>query len=338
MAALATVAVVVVLAVALASLPMAGIWWHVARWAFYLPILLVSARYGSFSGLLAGVAVSLLCVFVAAARGYNSWPSIFAPDFALVGLLGGRFIGVWPRFNQLLSARAAARPVPGRIAERKLDFDLTPLSSIESAARLLAEEDAGADLRQELVGIIAKECKHLSSSIGGLLEKNREEAPAQVCDADMSAIIDAAVEEAEFVLCRRGVMIRKEIAPDLPRVECNPGQVRNLFVSLTVQAAQSAPAVNEVVLHAQRREDGVVLEINEQGQGPLARRIADQFFGPGPARVGVDLSTAYDIVRQHGGNIEGKINRSKGLVFSVWLPLRRNYNHGGWQDTTGRRR
>ena len=327
----AAVLITVGLTLALTWLPMPGIWWQVVRWAFYLPILLVGARYGSFAGLFAGVTASLLCAVVAASRGMwdASWPSILAPDFAVVGLLGG-FLRVWPRFRKLYSAgEAATWPALSRISEPEITLDPTPLASIEGAARLLGESDTPAEMRQELVGIIVKECKHLSASITGLLQQRREATPPQACEADITPIIDAAVREAEFVLSGRGIVLRKEIAPDVPPIQCNPDQIRNLFMSLIINAAQSAPAGTEVVLDAHCGYDGVVLDV--RGQGPFVRQVANRFFGSRAVTSGVGLAAAHDIVRRHGGRLNGKANLRKGLEFSVWLPLRRNDTHGSWQ-------
>ena len=333
------VAITAALTVALSWLPMPGLEWHVVRWAFYIPILLVGIRYGSFAGLFAGVTASLLFAFEAASQGIGgtSWPGIYSPDFAVVGFLGGRFLDVWPRFRQLTSARRADSRTeqPSQISEPEIDLDLNPLVSIESAAKLLAEEDTPVDLRQELAGIISKECQNLSASIGGLLQQVRAAAPPEARDADIAVIIDAALKEAEFVLCGRGIVLRKEIAPDLPSIRCNPDQIRNLFMSLTINAAQSVPAGTEVVLLAHRGADGVILDVRDQGRGSLAARIASLFLVSRHGVTSVGLAAAYDIVRNHGGTIEGKANVRKGLEFSVWLPQLRDCTNGGWQSAGG---
>jgi hypothetical protein len=270
------------LTLALAWLPMHGVWWHVVRWAFYLPILLTGAKYGSFAGLFAGVAASLSCTVVAASRGMGdvSWSSLLAPDLAVVGLLGG-FVRTRPRFRKLYSAgEADPWPALSRVFEPEITFDPNPLTSIETAARLLGENDTPADLRQELVGIISKECKHLSASITGLLQQHREAAPPQIFESDITSIIDAVGREAEFVLAGRDIVVHKEIAPDVPPIQCNPDQIRNLFVSLIINAAQWASAGTVVVLDVHCGHKGVVLDV--RGRGPFVRRLANRFFGSRP--------------------------------------------------------
>lgn len=333
-----TFAVTLGMTVALAWLPMPGIWWHVARWAAYLPILLVSARHGPVAGLWSGVAASLLWTLVTTSRGMGdvAWLSILSPDFAAVGLFGGRLLGVLPRSRQRYSALGpAAWPGPGRISEPEIDLNLNPLASIQSAAGLLAEEDTPAELRHELAGIISTECGRLSAGITSLLQRTPAAPQPQFCEADLPPIVDSAVREAEFVLCGRGIVVQNEVAGDLPPIQCNADQIRNLFISLTINAAQSAPAGDVVALSARRGDDGVYVDLKDRGQRSFLSRVLGRFYGTRPATTGAGLASAYDIVRRHGGKIEAQVNVGKGLEFSVWLPLRRHCIDGNWQRTGG---
>jgi hypothetical protein len=327
----AAIVISVGLAFALMWLPIPGIWWLLARWALYLPIVMVAVRNGSLAGLGAGMTALLLCAFVVVFRGVGdmSWLSIFAPDFVIVGWLGG-FLRGYPGFRPQYSA-PDPDPWPGlsRISEPEIAFDLNPLASIESAARLLGESDASADLRQELVDIILKESGYLSANITGLLRQRRDSTPLQVSEADIRPIIETAVREAEFVISGRGIVLRKQVAPDVPPIQCNPDQIRNLFLSLIINAAQSTSERTEVVLDVRCGHNGVVFDV--RGQRPFVSRLASRFFGSRPGASGAGLAATLDIVRRQGGRIVRKGNVRKGLEFSVWLPLRRNEPNGGWQ-------
>jgi signal transduction histidine kinase len=106
-------------------------------------------------------------------------------------------------------------------------------------------------------------------------------------------------------------------------------------MSLTVNAAQSVPAGDTVLLTARRGDGGVYLDLKDQGHGSFLSRVRGRFYGARPATTGVGLAAAYDIVRRHGGKIEAKVNVRKGFEFSVWLPLRRDCADGNWQGSGG---
>ncbi len=335
---LTALAVTVGLAVVLVWLPVPGIWWHVVRWAAYLPILAMSARYGPTSGLCAGLAVSLVWALLTVSWGMGdlAWLSMLMPDFAAVGLFGGRLLGVSPRSRQRYAANEAlAWPEPGGISAPYADVNLDPIISIQSAAGLLAEEDTSVALRQELADIISRECGRLSVSITGLLQRAPAVAQPQFREANLVAIVDAAAREVESVLWDRGIVVHKEIAPELTIIQCNPDQLRNLVRCLTVNAVDSAPAGDEVVLKARRGEDGVILEVRDQRRGSFISQVLSRFFDSRPEATSAGLTAAYDIVRQHGGKIEATVNVRKGREFSVWLPLRRDLGDGNGQGTGG---
>lgn len=324
---LAVVAIAVVLIVSLAPLTIGQSEWRITRWAFYIPVLLLGAQYGSIAGFFGGVGASLVCAFGAIGREIQdvSRPDLFAPDFAIIGFLGGRVLAGRQRSILLHSARnSSSLPDPVDSSDANRSFDLNPLISIESSAKLLAEEDTPAHMRGELAGIISKECQHLSASIISMLQRIGEATPAQIREADITPILEAALREAAFVLCGRGVTLRKEIAPDLPRIRCCPDQIRRLFVSLLISAAQTAPAGAEVALRAHRAAEGVMLDIREQGEISFARRVVSFLSGPRTGMTSDNLASAYDIVSNHDGTIEAKLTVRKGMEFSVWLPERPN--------------
>jgi len=331
---LVTFAVTLGMAVALAWMPMPGAWWHAARWAAYLPVLAVSGRHGPMAGLWSGIAASLLWAALTANLGVNDapWLTLLVPDFVLVGLLGGRLLGARQPSRRLPPASGKKAWVDlGKIPEPATD--LNPIASIQSAAGLLAEDDTSADVRHELAGIISNECGRLAASITSMALRNAAKPPPQLCEVDLKPIIDAAVGEAEFILCERGIVVEKQIAAALPQIVCNPDQIRSLLTALTIGAVQSAS--QDLILDVHHEDEGIVLEIKDCGKGSVITRILDRFLGPAPEPSSAGLTDAYAIVRQHGGRIKATVNTKKGLEFLVWLPLRQNDVNGERQGTSG---
>ena len=329
---LVTAAIAGVLGAALVWLPLPGMWWHVVRWACYVPIVSVSLRHGPMAGFFAGLAASLLYASVAASMGMGNlaWLSILVPDFPVVGLFGGRLFAVGPRLKRPYDESGAETwRAPTRISEADTNIELNSLTSIQTAVELLAEEGTSIDLRRELIEIISAECEHLAARIAGLVRQDRRSTTAEIHEADLQPIIDAAAREAAFILCGRGIVVRNESAPDLPPIQCNPDQIRELLMSLAVNATQSVPAGTEVILDAHRGNDGVILDVKDQVKASFGHRLARGFFASRPVTTGVALGAAYDIVQQHGGRIEAKVNVRKGLEFSVWLPLQGASKIGG---------
>ena len=335
---LATFAVTAGLTLALAWLPMPGTLWHAVRWVAYVPILAVSCRHGPIAGLWAGVATSLLWAVLMVFLGGSdvSWLSFLAPDFAVVGLFGGRLLGVRRPARRRESATGKrAWAEPGKTPESAIEFNLNPITSIQSAAGLLAEEDTSAEVRHELAGIISTECGRLAANITNLAERSAAATPPQFSEVDLKPIIDSAVGEAEFVLCERGIAVEKQIAADLPRIECNPDQIRGLLISLITNAIESAQTSKKLVLDVHGEKDGVLIEVKAGGSISAARRVLERFLGLTAETASVGLAAAYHIVQRHSGSIKAKVNARKGFEFLVWLPLRQNCANGDCQGASG---
>jgi hypothetical protein len=326
------------LTAALIWLPLPGVWWHVIRGICYLPILFAGARYGQLAGVSAGVAASLIYALAAGSQGMAgmAWLSVLIPDFALVGFLGGRFLHARSRFERtLLTGTSGTWPRFGPSSPAGDPFDLNPLASIQSAASLLSEDDTSPAQRQELASIISAECEHLAVAIKSLLQFSTTATQPQYSQTDFEAVIDAAIRELEFTLSGTGILVCKKVLSGLPPVECDPNQIRNLLIILTITTIQSLPAGSAVVLAAQCAPEGVVLDIKDQNQQSFLSRFLNRLSGARPATADVALAAAYDTVRQHGGKLRTNRNVRKGLEFAVWLPLRQKNKNECRPGTSG---
>jgi hypothetical protein len=336
-----TLAIVVLtggLTAALFWVPLSGAWWQVIRGVYYLPILLVSARHGAVAGLSAGLAVSLIYAIAADSRGMSdmAWVSILIPDFALVGLFGGGFLKNRRRFSHATFASGANTwPGFGRPSSLDYAFDPNPIDSILGAAGLLSEEDTPPEQRRELAGIISTECDHLSASIKGLLQFGSPATQSRFFETGFGEVIDAAIRETEFILGGRGIHVHKEFETDLLPVECDPEQIRNLLITLTINTAQSLPPGSAVFVDAHCADEGIVVNITDRGQESFLQRCLSRISSSRTGTTSLSLARAYDVVRQHGGRIRANCNARKRLEFSMWLPLHRKNPNDGWEGSGG---
>ena len=113
----------------------------------------------------------------------------------------------------------------------------------------------------------------------------------------------------------------------LPRVDCRPGQLKQVFLNLIVNAAHAVGEGGRIQVSATLRDEGVELVFEDDGCGippEHAERIFDPFFTTKPVGVGtgLGLAIAYRIVEEHGGQITAEPAEEAGTRFRVWLPLR----------------
>lgn len=115
---------------------------------------------------------------------------------------------------------------------------------------------------------------------------------------------------------------------DIPRIECRPHQLNQVFMNLLVNAAYAIKENGTIWVRTGTDQDWIWIEIEDTGHGIAPEhlnRIFDPFFSTKPMGkgTGLGLSLSYGIVHKHGGHIEVDSTVGKGTRFRVWLPLHR---------------
>ncbi len=114
---------------------------------------------------------------------------------------------------------------------------------------------------------------------------------------------------------------------DVPRVECYPSQINQVFMNLLQNAAQAIPGKGEVWIRIEADGGQIRIAIKDSGSGIAEhhlKQIFDPFFttkavGSG---TGLGLSISYGIIQKHGGKIWATSATGEGSEFTVELPLR----------------
>jgi signal transduction histidine kinase/HAMP domain-containing protein len=120
--------------------------------------------------------------------------------------------------------------------------------------------------------------------------------------------------------------------PKLPRVNCHPGEMNQVFLNLIINAAHAIdesgkPRPGKIIVETFNLGDFVEVRFSDNGTGvpdAIKDRIFDPFFttkdlGKG---TGQGLAICYDVVVvKHGGQILVGDSNGEGAVFTIRLPV-----------------
>lgn len=133
-------------------------------------------------------------------------------------------------------------------------------------------------------------------------------------------------------------------ASDLHPVAADPTQIEQVIMNLSINARDAMPGGGKLALesrnveldeHFCRQYPGcepgpyVQILVSDTGHGmdaPTLNRVFEPFFTTkaAGAGTGLGLSTAYGIIRQHGGQVSAYSEIGRGTTFKVFLPAAPN--------------
>lgn len=150
------------------------------------------------------------------------------------------------------------------------------------------------------------------------------QAPMQITDVDIHAGLDGTLALLRHRL--GSVTVKREYAPDLPRVPARGGALNQVWTNLVDNSLHAMGGSGELVLATRRDGDYVIVEVIDSGHGiPLAlhSEIWKPFFTTKPVGegTGLGLHLVYNVVvHEHRGRIEFD-SRPGRTCFRVKLPI-----------------
>lgn len=212
----------------------------------------------------------------------------------------------------------------------------TPLNVISGRAESLLRKGAVGEAEERHVRIIASQIERIARIVRRMLDFARARE-MRLAPTDLPAVLARVTELVEERLDERGIRLETEIPSGLPALAADADQLHEVFLNLTVNAADAMPAGGMLRIRGRREarihpERGgavrpfVAVEFEDTGCG-IAQENLDRVFDPFfttkevGSGTGLGLSVSYGIVQEHGGWIEIESEVGQGTRVTVFLPL-----------------
>jgi PAS domain S-box-containing protein len=129
-------------------------------------------------------------------------------------------------------------------------------------------------------------------------------------------------------LQRHRVMLRPELAGDLPLVIANRVQLQQVILNLLRNAADAMAGVDDgprqLLIRTERDEgDRVRLTVQDVGVGlepHVVDKVFQAFYTTKSSGMGIGLSVSRSIIEKHGGRLWGEPNDGPGATFAFSIP------------------
>jgi PAS domain S-box-containing protein len=206
-----------------------------------------------------------------------------------------------------------------------------PLSGIITNAstclRMLAADPANIEGARETARRTIRDGNRMSDVITRLRalfsKKEPTTEPMNLNDAVLEVIALTIVE-----LQKNRIMLRPELADDLPLVRGDRVQLQQVILNLLRNGSDAMSVVEDrprlLVIRTERDEgDRVRLTVQDAGAGfdPQAvDRLFDPFYTTKGDGMGIGLSVSRSIVESHHGRLWATLNHGPGAAFSFSIP------------------
>ncbi len=241
----------------------------------------------------------------------------------------------------------------------KLRAELARAARITSLGVLTAA--IAHEVNQPLAGIVtnASTCRRMLAADPPDVEGARETARRTIRDAERASEV---VKRLRALFCKKGVtnesldlneatrevvalslsefernkvIVRMELAGELPRVQGDRVQLQQVILNLFLNASDAMGGVDDrprqLVVGTERDgEDSVQLSVRDTGIGFEPQgldRLFNAFYTTKSGGMGIGLSVSRSIVESHKGRLWATPNEGPGVTFSFSIPC-------GSQDVT----
>jgi two-component system, NtrC family, sensor histidine kinase HydH len=198
-----------------------------------------------------------------------------------------------------------------------------PLASLSGTIGIVKRNPTAEDKRLECLDIMEKECRRLNDLLTNFLDFARPRPPKFLV-VEIPEVLDSVIDLVSHSLDQRSITLSKEIAIQLPALECDPELLKQVLVNLVINAIQASSDGGEISIQARVRGSNLAIHVKDKGIGVAAEnldKIFDPFFTTKENGTGLGLSVAYQIVEQLGGTLRAEKNTDRGMTFSVYLPI-----------------
>ncbi len=120
-----------------------------------------------------------------------------------------------------------------------------------------------------------------------------------------------------------GIAVQKDLEQDLPEVFVDPAQMKQVFLNLMKNAAESMSEGGTLTVKTYMEEESIKIDFCDTGAGvpsEIKEKLFKPFFTTKSGGSGVGLVVSQKIIDDHEGRLNVTSTEGQGSVFSILLP------------------
>ena len=227
----------------------------------------------------------------------------------------------------LQSARLAA---VGEMAAGVAHELNNPLTTVAGFVELVLEDIPEDNPNRADLELVLREAIRAREVVRRLLDFSRPGEGFRV-RSDANDMVTDVVALIQHLAHTSGVELHVELQDELPWIQVDQGQIKQVLLNLIHNALQAMPRGGKLLIQTMQQirddADWVTIQVTDTGEGIPPEnlgRIFEPFFTTRPPGkgTGLGLAVSFGIVQEHDGVLEVKSTPGEGSTFSIWLPVK----------------
>jgi Signal transduction histidine kinase len=142
---------------------------------------------------------------------------------------------------------------------------------------------------------------------------------------DLNSVLEETLGFLEREAQYRNVELKTNLAPNLPNIPMDHGQIQQVFLNILNNALAAVPDGGQILLTTWDEDEHFVgISIQDNGCGmseETAKNMFEPFFTTKKEKgTGLGMSITYGIVKRLGGEIKVKSKLNEGTTMTILLP------------------
>ena len=199
-----------------------------------------------------------------------------------------------------------------------------------------ADIAAGDPVEKDWIDEVFRALVRMNNLIDELLNEQRIERESKFRSGsiDLHDLIDEVVDELTENVNRKQQQLTKQVAPEIPIIQGDRGQLRQAMVNYISNAVKYTPEHGHIHVAARTEDGKFYFVVEDNGVGiPLA--MQDNIFRQGYRAErdeidgiegsGIGLSLVAEIARRHRGRVWFESEEGLGSRFGFWIPINQRH-------------
>ncbi|MBI5586270.1 MAG: two-component system sensor histidine kinase/response regulator, partial [Deltaproteobacteria bacterium] len=197
-----------------------------------------------------------------------------------------------------------------------------PLASIGGLARFVHRRSGEENLKSHLE-VIIRETGRLEQILTRLLDFIRI-PPLVLKKVDPHEMIGSCLSVLHSQLMRQQVELVRNFASDVPTIQADEGQMKEVLLNLLRNAVEAMPTGGRLRVATRREAENILIDIEDSGPGLMAEDLElarRPFFSTKTQGLGLGLNLAEKIIATHQGRLDLTGAFGTGVRATISLPV-----------------